>query len=263
MIELLVPAPVAAVTSFEPTPQTPGGSPVAGPVAGPLQSSPAAPGDRAGSPADPVEDLDMYPEEAAAVARAVPRRRAEYAQVRACARRAMVRLGLPAGPVPSGPDRAPIWPNGLIGSMTHCDGYRAAALALVGEVVTIGIDAEVNGPLPAGVLDYVSMPSERAWVSEYTAVSPSVNWDRLLFSAKEAVFKAWYPLTGRWLGFEQAELRPGPPVGRGEPGTFVARLLVPGPVVGLGQDSMEITTFEGRWMADDRHLVTAITVLPS
>lgn len=245
MIELLVPAPVAAVSSARAIPVT-GGEPLAD------QVEPSV--------VDPAGGL--YPQEAATVARAVPRRQAEYAEVRACARQAMHRLGVPPLPILSGQDRAPIWPEGLVGSMTHCAGYRAAAVAMVSDVVTLGIDAEVHDHLPAGVLDYITSPGERAWVAELTADHPAVSWDRLVFSAKEAVFKAWYPLTGRWLGFEQAELRPGPPVGRGEVGTFLAKLLVPGPICPAGSAAgQEISEFNGLWMADDRHLVTAITVL--
>jgi 4'-phosphopantetheinyl transferase EntD len=70
--------------------------------------------------------------------------------------------------------------------------------------VTIGLDAEPHDELPDGVLDAVSLAPERERVAELTAAVPGVCWDRLLFCVKESVYKAWFPLTGRWLGFEEA-----------------------------------------------------------
>ena len=78
-----------------------------------------------------------------------------------------------------------------------------------------------------------------------------VHLDRLLFSAKEAVYKVWFPLTGRWLGFEQAHITLDPAAG-----TFTARLLVPGPDV----DGRELTAFDGRWLARGGLVLAAISV---
>lgn len=194
---------------------------------------------------------ELYPQEADAIARAVPKRRREYATVRLCARRALARLGAPAGPLLAGRRGAPQWPAGVVGSMTHCDGYRAAAVARSSALAGLGIDAEPNGPLPRGVLDTVSLPAERVRLAELSAARPEVSWDRLLFSAKEAVFKTWYPLTLRELGFDQADIRIDP--GSGD---FSARLLVPGPQVG----GRRVDGFQGRWLCRDGLVVTAITL---
>ncbi|HEY9437841.1 MAG TPA: phosphopantetheinyl transferase, partial [Streptomyces sp.] len=102
----------------------------------------------------------LYPEEAALVARSVDRRRHEFAAVRACARQAMAALGLPPAPVLRGHRGVPLWPAGTVGSMTHCDGYRAAALAYATDLQTIGIDAEPHNALPDGVLDAIALPRE-------------------------------------------------------------------------------------------------------
>ncbi|MEV5374454.1 4'-phosphopantetheinyl transferase superfamily protein [Streptomyces nondiastaticus] len=210
-----------------------------------------------GSPPAPAGDF-LHPEEAAVVARAVPKRKEEFAAVRACARTALGRLGFP--PVPLVPNRrgAPQWPSGVVGSMTHCDGYRAAVVARSGALASIGIDAEPNGPLPDGVLDVVSLPGERARIRSLAALRPGVHWDRLLFSAKESVFKTWYPLTGQELDFEEAELdfeEAEPDVDPGA-GTFSARLLVPGPVVG----GVRLGGFTGRWAVGSGFVLTAIAL---
>jgi 4'-phosphopantetheinyl transferase EntD len=73
----------------------------------------------------------------------------------------------------------------------------------------------------------------------------------MLFCAKETVYKAWFPLTGRWLGFEEADITLDPAAG-----TFTARLLVPGPEI----DGRELTAFGGRWLARRGLIVTAICV---
>jgi 4'-phosphopantetheinyl transferase EntD len=193
----------------------------------------------------------LFPEEEAAMARAVPRRRGEFAAGRACARAALAQLGLPAAPILPGPRGAPQWPPGVVGTITHCDGYRASAVAHARDVLTLGLDAEPDGPLPGGVLDAVSLAEERDRLPGLAAAAPHVPWDRLLFCAKEAVYKAWFPLAGRWLGFEEAAITFVP-----DEGTFTARLLVPGPAVG----GRPLDGFSGRWLARGGLLLAAIAV---
>jgi 4'-phosphopantetheinyl transferase EntD len=245
---------------------------------------------------DELDNAPLYPEEAPAVARAVAKRRAEYAAGRACARAAIAALGGEPGPIPRDAERgAPVWPAGVVGSITHTDGYRAAAVARTGDILTLGIDAEPHGPLPEGVLDVIlATPAERAALADLTARHPAIHWDRLLFSAKETVYKAWYPYHRRMLGFNEAELlfgrdpdpEPGPqptdesnPRSAAEPkpgpaarsngstapaasaatfrGTYTARLLIPGPLLaeGIGPE-----VFSGRWIVRDGLAVTAIVV---
>src|ERR1051325_9262065 len=94
----------------------------------------------------------LMPEEEALVAKAVAKRRQEFTTVRHCARIALARLGRPPAAIPSGQRREPQWPAGVVGAITHCDGYRGVVLAEASAVTSIGIDAEPNGPLPKGVL---------------------------------------------------------------------------------------------------------------
>lgn len=206
---------------------------------------------------DETDQAPLYPEEEAIVARAVTKRRREFTAVRACARRAMEKLGTPPQPVLTGTRGAPRWPDGLVGSMTHCDGYRAAALVRATDLASLGIDAEPHAPLPDGVLATVSLPAERDRLARLTARTPTVHWDRLLFSAKESVYKAWFPLTGKWLDFEEADLDFHTPPGQSSQGTFRAELLVPGPVVG----GRRLGHFTGGWTVR-QGLVTTAVVIP-
>ncbi|MGW3204369.1 4'-phosphopantetheinyl transferase family protein [Streptomyces sp. NPDC001135] len=205
---------------------------------------------------DPLWDAPLYPEEAVLVERAVDKRRREFAAVRGCARQAMEKLGVPAQPVLTGERGAPHWPAGLLGSMTHCDGYGAAALARAGDLASLGIDAEPHGPLPDGVGPAVFLPAEGERLTRLAGRRPAVHWDRILFSAKESVYKAWFPLTRLWLDFSEADitLHPGP--GDVSYGTLRAELLVPGPRVG----DRRLQVFDGRWVVRDGLVATAVVV---
>ncbi|MFI8090146.1 4'-phosphopantetheinyl transferase [Streptomyces sp. NPDC086080] len=204
-------------------------------------------------------DAPLYPGEETLIQRAVLKRRREFTAVRFCARRAMEKLGVPPRAVLPGERGAPVWPDGLTGSMTHCQGYCAAALARAGDLVSVGIDAEPHAPLPEGVLSSVALPEEAARIAGLSGELPAVHWDRLLFSAKESVYKAWFPLTGKWLDFGEADIDLQVDEGEDTRGTFRATLLVPGPVVG----GRRVGHFSGRWAARDDLIATAIAVAPA
>jgi 4'-phosphopantetheinyl transferase EntD len=217
MIERILPAQVAAVESF---------------------------GDDPGA--------ELFPQEHVFIARAAETRRREFTTARACARAALARLGLPAVAVLPGVGGAPQWPEGVTGSITHCPGYRAAAVALSSDIASLGVDAEPNEALPDhGMLELIAIDAERVRLGELAVEMPGVCWDRLLFSAKESVYKTWYPLARSWLGFESADIVIDP-----EEGTFTARLLVPGPLV----NGAPLMRLSGRWLADKGFVVTAAIV---
>lgn len=199
---------------------------------------------------DGFED-ELYPQERAVVQGAVDRRRAEFATVRSCARAALAKLGLPPEPILPGERGAPQWPAGVVGSMTHCNGYRAAALARREQAISIGVDAEPHAPLPDGVLRLVARPEELDQLGQLADCPGQLHWDRLLFTMKESVYKAWFPLAGRWLDFQQASVRIDPVAG-----TFVADLLVPGPQLPDG----ELHGFTGTFLIEDGLALSAIVL---
>jgi 4'-phosphopantetheinyl transferase EntD len=200
---------------------------------------------------DDAAPVELFPEEHAIVARAVDKRRREFTTVRGCARQALARLGYEPAPILPGQRGAPRWPAGIVGTMTHCEGYRACALALDRDVRTLGVDAEPNAPLPEGVLDAIALTEELAMLHDLDARTPGVHWDRLLFSAKEAVYKAWFPLTAKWLDFSEARIAID-----AEAGTFEATLLVPGPQTPEGP----LAGFSGRWLSRRGLLLASIVV---
>lgn len=198
--------------------------------------------------------LRPHPQEEPLVARAVDKRRREFAGARHCARQAMRTLGVSPAPVLRGEKGDPIWPRGVVGSLTHCDGYRGAVLGYSLQIRSLGIDAEPHDVLPDGVLPAVSLEPEREWLA---SAGDDLHWDRLLFCAKEATYKAWFPLTKRWLGFEDAHITfERDTTSDAVTGTFHSRLLVPGDTL----DGQPLTGFDGRWLVADGLVLTAITV---
>jgi 4'-phosphopantetheinyl transferase EntD len=212
-----------------------------------LLPSPIAAVDRFDDP----EGVELFPEELELLAKSVEKRRKEFTTGRFCARAALAQLGFPPVPVLPGPKREPVWPDGVVGSITHCTGYRAAAVARTTDFRSIGIDAEPNAPTPKGVVEAIAVPGELTRLDGLRAASDKVSWDRLLFSAKESVYKAWFPLTRLWLGFEDADVTIDP-----DAGTFSARILVEAPIV----HGEPLVGFTGRWLVRDGFVITSIAV---
>jgi 4'-phosphopantetheinyl transferase EntD len=94
---------------------------------------------------------------------------------------------------------APVWPTNVIGSITHCDGYRAAAVSLSHHYAAVGIDAEPVGTLPEAVVRRAFSQQEISMSEELKVTNPSIAWDTIIFSAKESVYKATSSYAGEWL----------------------------------------------------------------
>ncbi len=131
----------------------------------------------------------------------------QFTAGRVCSRIALGRLGVAATtPILRGEDRAPIWPPGFIGSISHTDTWCAAAVARTEDIRALGIDLESSTPLKEALLKRVCTPKERDWLHELPA--PGVT-GKIVFSAKEAVYKCQYPLSNQFLGFHAVEVELG------------------------------------------------------
>ncbi|MFY1626539.1 4'-phosphopantetheinyl transferase family protein [Micromonospora sp. WMMD723] len=160
---------------------------------------------------------ELLPEERAGLGeRAVERRRRDFTAGRVCARRAMTALGLPATPVPTAPSRAPVWPAGLIGTITHTRDYCAAAVARSSDLRAVGMDAERQRDLDPGVHRMILHPEEK---DRLARLPGGVSWPIVVFSAKETVYKVWHPVVGSWLDFLDATVDLDP-----DSGVFTARI---------------------------------------
>lgn len=161
-------------------------------------------------------DCELFADEYAHVAQAVPKRRAEFGTARVCARRALARLGIaPVSLVPA-EDRSPRWPNGVVGSIAHTGNYCAVVVASAREYRSLGLDIEQDKLLPPDLVAMICTARERRTLATRSARDAIVY-----FSAKEAFYKCQYPLTQRFLDFLDVELEVD--FARG---TFHARVLI-------------------------------------
>lgn len=194
----------------------------------------------------------LLPEELACLGeRAVATRRRDFTAGRVCARRAITALGRPPVAVPAAADRAPVWPPGVVGAITHTLGYCAAAAAHATEIRSVGIDAEQHKTLSPGVRRMICLPEEEALFQRLPA---GVSWPAVVFSAKETVYKIWHPVVGTWLDFHDATVELDL-----DAGTFTAR-IAPARV-----DSAPVpdapAVVQGRFAVDDALVRTAAILL--
>ncbi|RKF16925.1 4'-phosphopantetheinyl transferase superfamily protein [Roseovarius spongiae] len=165
-------------------------------------------------PRAPQEGV-LLPAEAESVRRATPARRREFASGRAAARAAMQALGHDPHPVPRGADRAPLWPPGLTGSISHTSTLCVAAVAETGALPGIGIDIEEDSGLAPDLVPEITTLAERAWL----AIQPEAERGflaKLIFSAKECAYKCQYSASGALFGFDTLEITPDPDSGQFE-----------------------------------------------
>lgn len=195
------------------------------------------------SPGDSV--AQSFAEEDAVVASAGSKRQRDFAAGRSCARRALRRLSRVEVPILVGEHGEPLWPEGIVGSITHCPGYCAAAVAPFDSTVALGIDAERNVSLSSAVIRRICQPKEFEAVSRLAGMCSA----SLIFSAKESVYKAWFPLTGLQLGFSDVAITLEP-VRQTFSVTIRSSLLMSAPFQGID--------FEGRWMSTAEHVFTAV-----
>jgi 4'-phosphopantetheinyl transferase EntD len=201
----------------------------------------------AGDPRLPSAPL--FPEEEEAVARAVGKRQREFAKGRECARAALGRLGHPAAPLLNGPEREPIWPTGVVGSVTHTDSYCAVVVARAADYTSLGIDAELTDPLEPAIAQRICTPSERAYLD---GASDAGTLARLVFSAKEAIYKCQFPVSRQFLGFSDVEVAiPGARDGQSLGELSGVLRIDAGPFV-AGH------VFRGRWSRGDGLLLAAV-----
>lgn len=183
----------------------------------------------------------LLPAERAQVANAVDKRRREHALGRSCARRALGALGVAPVAIINDADRAPVWPAGVIGSITHTHDYCCAIVARAGRWASLGVDAELLRPLERSVRDKIVLPAEEA---QLAALDPAIAWPCVVFSIKEAIYKASFPLDRRWLDFLDVEVRLD-----AARGAFAAFEL-----------ANPTRTFAGQFVVDGNHVISLLAL---
>jgi 4'-phosphopantetheinyl transferase EntD len=191
----------------------------------------------------------LHPAEALCVRGAVEKRRLEFAAGRACARAALEAFGVRDAVLVRCADRTPLWTAGFVGSITHCDGAVAAAVARRSEVESVGIDIEESVPLPAGLHALIAGERERRQLERAASAAP-IDPFKLLFSAKESFFKCHFMVARRMLEFEDVEIELDLQRGRFT-GTLVSPQL---------RGATSLHRLCGRFCVGRRHVFTAVVL---
>jgi len=200
-------------------------------------------------PANPPPAADpgqLAAVEEAVIARAGRRRRLEFALGRRCARQALAGLGAAADSIPVGEDGGPLWPAGVVGSLTHCDGFVGAAVARRRDLAALGIDAEGASELSAELRAVVCTPPE---LDRLVARGDCMPWGKLAFSAKESVYKCLAPM------YRSAGMRP--PIL--EPRDLAVDLRIDGTFTATSPH-LDLSALRGRWCATSAHVLTVATL---
>jgi 4'-phosphopantetheinyl transferase EntD len=142
----------------------------------------------------------LLPEERQFLSRAMPKRIHEFAAGRLCARTGLAKLGYAGTALLMSADRAPLWPAGATGSITHTDTFCAAVVAPTRQIRALGVDAEPAQSVKPELWRRICTPQERAMLQAQDEPS-ALAAATLIFSAKEAFYKCQYTLTREWLGF--------------------------------------------------------------
>ncbi|MGB7243723.1 MAG: 4'-phosphopantetheinyl transferase superfamily protein [Sulfitobacter sp.] len=190
----------------------------------------------------------LFPAEAAAMAAATPKRLSEFTAGRGAARRALAAIGVDPQPILHAPDRAPIWPAGVTGSITHCDILCLSAVARTDTIRSLGIDLEPDADLPRDLEDIVCTSAERGWLDSHPADRRG-TLAKLIFCAKESAYKAQYPLTQSLFGFETFEITLDP-----EAGQFTATFQ--NPVGGFAAGDV----LQGRFLRQQGLIFTSVVI---
>lgn len=150
----------------------------------------------------------LHAEEAALVAQAVEKRRRDFALGRASAHAALERLGHSSPIIGQGKSGAPLWPAGVVGSITHTRGFAAAIVGRAADHRGLGIDAERPQGMREELWPRLFVEPELAYLARLEA-SARRQMATIFFSAKEACYKAANPLTDERLDFQSMRIVPG------------------------------------------------------
>jgi enterobactin synthetase component D / holo-[acyl-carrier protein] synthase len=192
----------------------------------------------------------LYPEERDYVQFAVAQRKAEFGTARVIAREALAELGIKAQALTRHTSRAPCWPDGIQGSISHTAGYCVVVVSGEPGIETLGVDAESRRTLQPDVMPLIFTACELSWLN---TVAPELR-DTLalvLFSAKEAIYKCQYPVTNRFLDFVDLELALD----------VETRTFVPSVLRGLGAvDVSKVERIRGRYLVTEQLVLTGATL---
>jgi 4'-phosphopantetheinyl transferase EntD len=197
--------------------------------------------------------VGLFDEEALVIEKAVLTRRQQFTAGRKLARQAWQRLGIAPVALLSDAQRVPVWPPGIVGTITHTHGWCAAAVARESDIAGLGADVELASPLELALWERICRPEERAFLHTLPEPLPGLL-AKAVFSAKESIYKALYPRVRVFLDFQSMHiaLEPGPSDGCW---TWQATLQAPWGSLSPGQ------RFNPGKLLIDRELIASAVVL--
>lgn len=148
----------------------------------------------------------IFEEEQKLIERSCKKRRQEFKAGRIQAQNILRRLGVKRSPILSGKLRDPLWPEGIVGSISHCDKYCLVAAAKTKDYCSIGIDIENNDPLPGDLERFVCTPIEIEWIRSLKGKDSLLSWSKIIFSAKESAYKCISPILQNFIDFKEAQI---------------------------------------------------------
>lgn len=198
----------------------------------------------------------VTPAEEACIAHAVSKRQREFRAGRHCARQALKRFNYPNFDLLNDTQRVPIWPDNILGSISHCDDFCCAAVSQNTSLLALGLDVEPLAPLPDDVVSLICHAQELTQLNP--VLFPGPYWNKVIFSAKETFYKCYFPLCRLYLDFLDAEVSLSPPHAVANnllQGDFMLRLLTTTP-----QKLYNRRLFKGHYAVLDRWIITTMTL---
>ncbi len=198
----------------------------------------------------------VTPAEEACIAHAVSKRQREFRAGRHCAHQALSQLNFLPFDLLNDTQRVPIWPDNILGSISHCDDFCCAAVSQNPLLLALGLDVEPLAPLPDDVVSLICHAQELTQLNP--VLFPGPYWNKVIFSAKETFYKCYFPLCRLYLDFLDAEVSLSPPravANNTLQGDFMLRLLTPAP-----QRLYNCRLFKGHYAVLDRWIITTMTL---
>jgi 4'-phosphopantetheinyl transferase EntD len=188
----------------------------------------------------------LFDAEEETISKSALSRRMQFTAGRSCARAALSQLGVQAGPLLADRDGVPVWPAGFLGSITHCADFCCAVIGRRFHFQGLGIDAEPLQPISDELASWIASPNELAGLG---LPPTNTSWLNVIFSAKEAFYKAYFPNARVFLEFRDVEVEL-----EGSSATDVSRFFVH--ITNDKKAPLRANCiFDGRWMLTDHHLI--------
>jgi 4'-phosphopantetheinyl transferase EntD len=183
----------------------------------------------------------------------VQKRAEEFAAGRLCARLLLHEFGIRKFAIEVGAHRQPLWPEDLVGSITHTTGFCAAVAASKKNLRSVGIDTEITGSVATTLWRGICTPSETTWLLSLPQ-SEQLSAATLIFSAKESFYKCQFGLTQEHLGFHDASVElPEWGQERGAFRIFANR--------SIKLESIAVLPLQGRYLFHEQFITSGIALL--